>query len=467
MAAEDVSLYRKFQPQIWDSPAFMALPQAAKFLYLYLSTGPCTTNLPGLFRFSPHEASAPDRLAMSLDEILGLITALEEAGFVQYDRPTFTMWVVDSLAWSIPANPNVVKGWTKRWNSIPSSPLKSKVEQHFLAEMTRLGGNFLSIFKQILNRSPDQVRANPTSASSPPAQATRGPLESARPQVTVTPPTTLTREKVVEEQPPGNRSGNGSRNGSPNGSRNGSQNGLGERFRERFPEPVAVAVAVAETGAAADIMSHTERQSGAVASSPPAAQQEQSFLDPEPSGTHRIPHNTATAVDAIVAIFKTDPLARAATDLEALAVARQCESWAASKGVPVQELPVIVQQVCEDLAAKQLLQSTFVEPKNHARWIVGACRRAIAEFRGEGIPDAVAAARERRERAKRVEEAKAREEAYERRKEAHNQWFRENTETVRGLIARVGAGGRPDFGGPRLMTMFSPPPRVEGDENDE
>lgn len=457
MAADDVGIYRRFQPSLWDSPEFMALPVEVKFLYLYLATGPCTTNLPGLFRFVPLDASAPFRLAMSIEDILRGVSILEEAGFVQYDRQTFVMWVVDGISWSPPMSPNVVKSWSRRLLALPSCAVKAAAMDAYLAVVTRLGGAFLQEYKQILSRqSLPQVRVKPTSVpSTPPAQANMSALAD-RPQVVETPPTTVTRKKVEEDPPPGKGSGYPSGNPSGNPSQNPSGNPsrtLSGALSEGVPKAEAVAGSETGTGAAVDIMSQTATGSGAVADSLPAAQQEELSVESEPSGTHRVPHNTATVIEAIVAIFKTDPLARAASDLDALAVARQCETWASSKGVPVQELPVIVQKVCEDLAAKQLLQSTYIEPWKHARWIVGGCRRAIGEFRGTGLPDDVAAARERRERARRVEEAKAREEAHERAKEANNRWYRENVDTVRGMLARVGSGGPPDYG-PKPVATF-------------
>jgi hypothetical protein len=116
--------YANIHPGIWDNLRFKKLSRDAKLTYLYLVTGPEACNsVPGLVQIGTN----------SLGEIMGLDDRIEpvvrelsrgKKKFISVDRKRRLIRVHKAPKHRRPGNPNVLRGWYRKWIDLPKSPLK-------------------------------------------------------------------------------------------------------------------------------------------------------------------------------------------------------------------------------------------------------------------------------------------------------------------------------------------------------
>jgi hypothetical protein len=114
--------YRKVDPRMWGDAKFRAMGQNAKFLWLYLLTGPETTSLPGLIvGGQAHFAEALGWPAEAFQEAFGEVFA---KGLAKADWDARLVWVRNAVRYNPPESPNAVLGWRDHWDNIPECQLK-------------------------------------------------------------------------------------------------------------------------------------------------------------------------------------------------------------------------------------------------------------------------------------------------------------------------------------------------------
>lgn len=139
--------YRKIDVRMWGDGKFRALsspPASGKYLWIFLLTGPHTTNLPGLFRSG--EKALAEELDWPLEGFREGFAELSREGLAKADWNARVVWVPNAIKYNPPDNPNVVKSWRHSWDEIPECSLKVEAFER-LKEFTKgLGEGFAKAF---------------------------------------------------------------------------------------------------------------------------------------------------------------------------------------------------------------------------------------------------------------------------------------------------------------------------------
>lgn len=148
-----MSRYRKIGLDLWGDHRFRALSRpgpSAQYLYIYLSYGPNTTILPGLFESGM--LGIAEKLRWPFPEAERCFQELFEQGMVHYDPDALVFWIPGSIGLNYPANQNTVKSWRQAWDLIPSSLLK----YHFIEELkTHLDQDLAAMAPQFAEHFPE------------------------------------------------------------------------------------------------------------------------------------------------------------------------------------------------------------------------------------------------------------------------------------------------------------------------
>lgn len=124
---KDGPLWSRVSRRMWRSTDFRAMgpmPPCAATLWLYLLTGEHRTKVPGLFVLGAGTMS--DDLRWQPAAVRKHLATLVEKGHVKVDADTNLVWIPNSLDHNLPDNPNMVMGWKRDWQTLPSSALKNE-----------------------------------------------------------------------------------------------------------------------------------------------------------------------------------------------------------------------------------------------------------------------------------------------------------------------------------------------------
>jgi hypothetical protein len=138
--------YRKIDTRMWGDTKFRALSSEAKYLWIFLLTGPHTTILPGLFRAG--EMALAEELGWQLKGFREAFAKLLKEGLVKADWNARVVWIPNAIKYNSPENPNVVRGWRDSWDEIPECPLKAEAYERFKTFTERLGEGFGKGFQE-------------------------------------------------------------------------------------------------------------------------------------------------------------------------------------------------------------------------------------------------------------------------------------------------------------------------------
>ena len=149
--------FRTISTRIWGDEKFRSLsgPQPnAKYLFIYLLTGPHTTSLPGL------SAARMESLAAHLEWLpkpfAERFQELSSKGMAKADWEAGLVWLPNSLKYQPPPNPNVALGWARQIEELPECRLLDESIQYFTSFMERLGEPFAKPFhERFQNRIPN------------------------------------------------------------------------------------------------------------------------------------------------------------------------------------------------------------------------------------------------------------------------------------------------------------------------
>ena len=141
--------YRKIDTRMWGDGKFRNLSSPAvsgKYLWIFLLTGPHTTNLPGLFRAG--EMAMAEELGWSLEGFREGFGELFREGLVRADWSARVVWIPNAIKYNPPDNPNVVKGWRDSWDEVPECQLKAEAYEALKGFTERLGEGFAKAFRE-------------------------------------------------------------------------------------------------------------------------------------------------------------------------------------------------------------------------------------------------------------------------------------------------------------------------------
>jgi len=141
--------YRKIDTRMYGDMKFRNLSSPAvssKYLWIYLLTGPHTTNLPGLFRAG--EMAMAEELGWSLEGFRKGFGELLRERLAKADWNARVVWIPNAIKYNPPDNPNVVKSWRDSWDEVPECPLKAEAYEVLKGFTERLGEGFAKAFRE-------------------------------------------------------------------------------------------------------------------------------------------------------------------------------------------------------------------------------------------------------------------------------------------------------------------------------
>jgi hypothetical protein len=150
--------YRTVATRIYSDRKFQNLskPQPnGQTLFIYLLTGPQTTNLPGLY--STGKAALAEALEWKLEAFSEAFDEVIKEGLVEFDAKARLLWLPKATKYNPPQSINVVKSWRKAFDELPECPLRSIAFEGFKAYLEAFPEAFRKPFdKPLLMASPIQ-----------------------------------------------------------------------------------------------------------------------------------------------------------------------------------------------------------------------------------------------------------------------------------------------------------------------
>lgn len=163
----------------WGDAKFCRLsaPQPnAQTLWLYLLTGPETTNMPGVLRVG--RAALAEALGWSLEDLVRCSDEIEGQGMLKADWAKRIVWMPNALKHSYSLAPDNVRAFRKPMDSLPDCPLKIAIYEGVEA-----------FLQGEANRNPKQRNTLQAFLESVPRPTFEGtPPALKKPVVLVTPP---------------------------------------------------------------------------------------------------------------------------------------------------------------------------------------------------------------------------------------------------------------------------------------
>jgi hypothetical protein len=149
--------YRKIDVRLYGDEKYRALsrPQPnAQYLWLFLLTGPHTTNIPGLFVAG--EAGMAEAIEWPLKDFRKAFMEVSGKGMVKADWTSRVVWIPNSVAYNPPENPNVITGWRRAFDEIPECSLKQEALaklKSFIFSLRDNEGNFREAFRKAFRKA--------------------------------------------------------------------------------------------------------------------------------------------------------------------------------------------------------------------------------------------------------------------------------------------------------------------------
>jgi len=171
---------------MWGDCRFRNLspPQpCGKYLWIFLLTGPQTSNIPGLFRAG--EMALAEELGWSVEGFRKAFAEPFQEGLVKADWKARVVWIPNAIKYNPPDNPNVVKSWRTAWDEIPECLLKVDAYERLKAFTEGLGEGFGKAFtegcakglaNQELEQEQEQEQEEPSDAGAPVAEPRHLPI---------------------------------------------------------------------------------------------------------------------------------------------------------------------------------------------------------------------------------------------------------------------------------------------------
>ena len=123
-----MSRYRKISVGMYADAGYRSLskPQPnGQSLWVWLITGPMTTQIPGVVISGPRAMS--ERIGWDEQGFLKAFQEVIDEGMAEADFEAHLVWLPKAIFHNQPQSPNVVKSWGKVWSEIPECGLKTKL----------------------------------------------------------------------------------------------------------------------------------------------------------------------------------------------------------------------------------------------------------------------------------------------------------------------------------------------------
>jgi hypothetical protein len=131
--------FKKLAPGTFHDERFRALTAPgpnARYLWLFLLTGPHTCPLPGLF--SAGEAGLAEALGWPLAGFRRAFKEIQAQGMAKADWTARVVWIPKSFKYNEPESPSVVKSWLKWVDEIPACDLKREAIEEIRGYLVKM-----------------------------------------------------------------------------------------------------------------------------------------------------------------------------------------------------------------------------------------------------------------------------------------------------------------------------------------
>lgn len=156
--------YRKVEVRTWNDDRFRSLspiPPCAQGLWLWLLTGPRTTNIPGIVVGT--DAVMAAELQWSLEAFRKAFSEIANEGMAKACWKAGLVWLPNATrpgeSRNKPESPNVIRSWRDTWDEIPECELKLEVWQQLKAFAESFGKSFPQAFREACRKP--RLKASP------------------------------------------------------------------------------------------------------------------------------------------------------------------------------------------------------------------------------------------------------------------------------------------------------------------
>jgi len=115
--------WRPVDVRVWNDRKFLAGSDDARLLWLFLLTCP-SLPIPGVVVGG--DAALAEQLGWTPERLRERFQELSRNG-LRVRRESRIVWLPNALKYQPPANPNMVKGWAKKWDDVPEGSLKPEL----------------------------------------------------------------------------------------------------------------------------------------------------------------------------------------------------------------------------------------------------------------------------------------------------------------------------------------------------
>lgn len=144
-----MSRYRKVEVRMWGDRKFKALtpmPPCGRGLWIFLLTGPHTTNIPGVF--AARQAGLAEELGWTLPALRRSWAEIEAQSMALADWDAGLVWLPNAIEANKPESPNVVRSWGETWSELPECALKEQIGAKLRLFVESLGEGFAKAFRE-------------------------------------------------------------------------------------------------------------------------------------------------------------------------------------------------------------------------------------------------------------------------------------------------------------------------------
>lgn len=158
------SRYRCVSTRLWGDERFRALSAAkpnAQTLWLFLITGPLTTNVPGLMRGSPQVIA--DELNWRARQTHLCFAEIEAQKMLRFDRAHRVIWIETAINHNPPSSTNAVRSWfpTIR-DCFPECEIVSEALTSLRQSLFRIGPSWADAFDEAFPKKTGKAYDKPS-----------------------------------------------------------------------------------------------------------------------------------------------------------------------------------------------------------------------------------------------------------------------------------------------------------------
>lgn len=165
-----MNIYRKTGVRMWGDDKFRhlsPLPPSGQSLWIWLLTGPKTTNLPGLI--AGGRAALAEELGWEQEAFDRCFGEIEGLGMARADWKARLIWLPKAVEHNPPANPSIVVAWRRQFDVLPECALKSQAEASIVRFLEQKGPAYAEAFARPSTSAPAPDSPAPTDGATHPA----------------------------------------------------------------------------------------------------------------------------------------------------------------------------------------------------------------------------------------------------------------------------------------------------------